>query len=174
MDSTKQVQHSTPRCGSFGLALLVVSVLFLFFAQDIDRSSLTAENDPGPRAFPVTISLLLLAGGTGQLIADLRRRRRLDTPVATGHLENPAEASDRRGLVNVVVLISALLIFLLLVAWIGFLASTFLFSLGMTWWLGARWWHALVFAVVLVLAIDVLFVRMFEVALPTGLLGAVV
>ncbi|MFV1964022.1 MAG: tripartite tricarboxylate transporter TctB family protein [Pirellulaceae bacterium] len=170
----KQTQPRTLRRGSFGLALMLVSVFFLFFAKDIGRSGLTADNDPGPRALPMAISLLLLAGGMWELAADLRCRfRPVSTPPTDDRLI-PEQAPSRGGLANVLFLVVALLLFLLLVHCVGFLWSTSLFALCMTWWLGARWWHALIFSAALVLVIDILFVHMFEVALPSGWFGFVV
>jgi hypothetical protein len=150
-----------------------VGALFLFFAKDIGRSGLIAEDDPGPRAMPIAISLFLIAGGLVQVAATWLSRIWPGKARPAGDQAREASGT-RRGLLNVFVLIGALLGFLLLVKVVGFLASTFLFALLMTWWLEARWWHALLFAVALVLVIYVLFVHMFEVALPEGLFGYVV
>jgi hypothetical protein len=155
------------------MALILVGALFLFFAKDIGRSGLIADDDPGPRAMPITISLLLIAGGLVQTaVTWLPRIWSREAPPANDRVR---EANGtRRGLLNVCVLIGSLLGFLALVQLVGFLASTFLFAFFLTWWLEARWWHALLFAVALTLVIDVLFVHMFEVALPSGLFGFVV
>jgi len=167
MESSPQLAGRR-RGSTFGFVLILVSAFFLYFAKDISRSGLTAANDPGPRALPVAICLLLLAGGLVDAGLEWWRRRCPVGDATVFEEERGDEAQRRGGLVNVLFLVVFLVGFLVLVSIIGFLPSTFLFAFGMTWRLGARWWHALVFAAVLVAVIYVLFVRMFEVPLPGG------
>jgi hypothetical protein len=151
----------------FGLWLIAVALFFLGFATQIERLEISNENDPGPRAFPVVLSLTLLVGGAVQTVIGLRGGRSKRTAGMTDQ-ESPAGGWDP------LLLASGLLIFLFIVPMVGFYGPTFVFAALMTRRLGARWWAAGTTAVVLILVIRTLFVGVFRVQLPEGVLGALV
>jgi hypothetical protein len=63
-------------------------------------------------------------------------------------------------------LLAALVLYLAVMPWMGFSASTFIFALVVMWRLGTRWWWAATAAGVIVVSIHLLFVTLFKVQLP--------
>ena len=156
-------QEKNPATASlwFGVWLIAVASFFLYFAGDINRLPSSDENDPGPKAFPVVLGIVLLVGGVYQVGAGW---------IATGSSPESSAAS-RRGLLDASILAFALLSFYFVVPWIGFYLPTFVFAFLITWRLGARWWSALLTAVVLLVVVYFLFVVAFRVQLPQGTIG---
>ena len=144
---------------------MAVALFFLIGATDIRRLEMSDKNDPGPRAVPVTLGLVLLIGGIIQISLGLIQRRR-STKVETVGL-----AGSRRGAKEAVLLGGALFFYYLLVPWAGFYAPTFIFGWVMAWRMGARWWAAGLAAALLIAVIRVLFVGLFRVQLPQGAYG---
>jgi hypothetical protein len=73
--------------------------------------------------------------------------------------------------VNALVLFAGLLLYLAAMPWCGFSVSTLLFSLGVMLRLGVRRALASVVSLSMIVAIHLLFVKLFKVQLPTGVLG---
>ncbi len=144
---------------SLGIALLVVGAFFFLFAGGIKTSAFAGKGDPGPRAIPVTLSIVLMLGGMLEIRAYAKRGR------------GPKE-EERRGKVwlqpgnkKVVVFTTMLLVYLITIPF-AFYASTFVFAALAVWYLGARWWAALLVSAAIVTVVWVLFVRLFLVPLP--------
>ena len=154
---------SEPSSFWFGAWLVVVAGLFLYFGASIKPLPFADENDPGPRAFPLVLSLFLLAGGCWQMIAAMATRR--SHPVSKS-----TEPSSREALL----VGGALLVYLFVVPWVGFLVPSAVLAALMAWRLGARKWAAGLTAIVLLLVIQLLFVRVFKVQLPQGVWGALI
>lgn len=151
-------------------ALLLVSALFLVFAKDIPRQGLAGNTDPGPRALPVAMALLVGVGGIVELARALRNRPRRFAASSSGD-DAPIGAAEDMSYRNFVVLTAAMLLYLVALSWFGFQLSTLLFTAGVLIWLGARWWVAVLASLAMVLVVRVLFVELFHVQLPAGAWG---
>jgi hypothetical protein len=172
--SMDRTDSSSERLGPslwFGVALIVVAVFFIYFSIDIKRLGLLDDNDPGPRAFPVVLSLTLLVGGLVQVIGSAIQYWRGGVADYDGEPETEILTAGRRDALVVGVMFLA---YLFAVPRLGFYLPTALFAWLMTWKLGAKWWSAVVTVVVLLVVIRVLFVGLFRVQLPQGVLGAMV
>lgn len=148
---------------SFPLFLLAAGVAALWFSRQIVASGLGQNSDPGPRVFPVALAIFLLLGAVYEWVrraAISRHQRGCPAPV-------PLDVR-LKALLPVFVLPSALAACLLLMPLIGFLGGTFLLAFGMIWWLGSRWWQGALYAFAMLLAVYLLFVRVFGVPLPSG------
>ncbi len=155
---------------TLGVALILVAAFFIVFAKDIPRVGLAGDADPGPRAFPLAMAIVVAAGGLIELIRaamSLRQTRgtRSHVSESTG-AKNIASA--RTSYKNFALLTGATFVYLVALSWLGFQISTLLFSSAVLSWLGARWWSALLAGLMIVIVVRVLFVGLFHVQLPVG------
>jgi hypothetical protein len=122
--------------------------------------ALGRNHDPGPRAFPVALAILLLiAVGTEAL----RGSRSMAAPAAA---TSEKEATVRLSSGNAVFLIAALLVYVFFLPKLGFALTTVLFGSVVMWKLGTRLWVSVVTSLLLVLVIHLLLVTLFKVQLP--------
>ncbi len=152
------------------------------------HNGLTGNNDPGPLALPLLLSLGLVVGGG---IEWLNRRRSRNTG-AGGALaihrqtdcdpgevrdvapdrETSASAAAVAGTGNDVLLVVAIMVaYVSLIPRLGFAAATLIFATLLARRFGARWSRAAFGAAVIVLFVWVLFVVIFRVQLPAGVMG---
>lgn len=155
---------------ALGTALVALGALAAFLAARIPYRPLGDTADPGPRAFPLLLGLFLAAGGLRELI-QLREAQR--AAAARGEpgpflLPDPRAAFPPRATLAVGL---AAILYVPAIAWLGFAASTALLVLGLMKGMGATWRWAVGTAIALVVVIHLLFVSLFRVQLPTGLLG---
>lgn len=146
---------------AFGLFLIAIGLFALFCARDIRQQSL-AVHDPGPRALPLICGWLMLVGGIVQVATALFRSRQHRL---RWKFEQPLrELCPSRTIWTLM----ALVLYLLLLPWVGYSLATVLF-LGITLKLfGSGWGETVVVTVVLVSLISILFERLFQVTLPQG------
>ena len=143
-------------------------------AAGYDRG-LTGNNDPGPLALPAVLGIALFCAACGEGVLRGARRRASGGPVpvvAAGVDETEGESPQGKAPVRQLVgTVAVLFLYGAAVQILGFPLSTLLFVSGASWWLGARWWSALLCAALMVIVVRLLFVNGFEVQLPGGLLG---
>lgn len=142
-----------------GVAFLGTAVLTLFLSRSIHSIGLGDNFDPGPKAFPIGLSLLLLVGA---FLEFYKSRKRTSLP---------GEPSDRAKTKTVLLLLCAFLIYVILLPWIGFALSTLLMATAMMILLGNSWKQSLGVSVLLISIIYLLFVMVFKVPLPGGMLN---
>lgn len=148
---------------SFPLFLVALGVATLWFARNIAASGLGQNSDPGPRVFPVALAVFLIFGAIYEWV----KRTAASRPEPTPPRGIPLNIR-LRDLLPIFLLPGALVIYLLVMPLAGFLATTFLLAFGMTFWLGSRWWQSGLYALGMILAVYLLFVRVFGVPLPSG------
>jgi putative tricarboxylic transport membrane protein len=151
-----------------GTALMLLAAVAFWFALDIGRTGTGGGHDPGPRFFPMLLSVLLLVSGTVQAAWGLFQRADSRPADAEAGLD---ESLTKSRPYRWLILLAVLVVYVVAMAWVGFALSTVAMSAGMMVWLGNRWWVAVAVAVVMVVAVRLLFVVMFRVQLPTGELG---
>ncbi len=154
--------------------MLLAAGLFGFCARDIPRSGLAGAADPGPRALPLAMVMVVAAGGLVELTrASMLRFRAAgagptqESPDGQADAELPAPMSYQK----FGILAGAVLVYLLALTWLGFQISTVVFVSSVLTWLGARWWSATLSGVVIVLIVRILFGELFHVQLPEGAFG---
>jgi putative tricarboxylic transport membrane protein len=151
-----------------GVALVLLGASAFWFAGDIGRTGTGGGNDPGPRFFPMLLSLMLVIFGLLQAVIGFFRCSEAGSAAAQapGALPDAAPRSRRW-----LIMLAVLVVYVIAMDWIGFSASTFLMAVGLMIWLGNRWWVAVVVAVLMVAVVRLLFVVLFRVQLPAGELG---
>ena len=142
-----------------GAAFLGTAVLTLFLSRSIHSIGLGNNFDPGPKAFPIGISLLLLIGA---FLEFYKSRKRTSVP---GEKTNGAKTK------TVLLLLCAFLIYVILLPWVGFALSTLVMATAMMILLGNSWKQSLAVSIILITLIYLLFVLLFKVPLPTGVFG---
>ncbi|TVS10325.1 MAG: tripartite tricarboxylate transporter TctB family protein, partial [Planctomycetaceae bacterium] len=128
-------------------------------------------HDPGPRFFPRLLSWILLAFGIGYavqaaLVAFLPGLGSQGIQPVQQDGAPSAQIGWRW-----LILLALLVLYVFAIGWVGFSVSTWLMATGMMIGLGNRWWVAAGVALVMVVAVRVLFVILFRVQLPAGELG---
>ena len=149
----------------FAVALIIVGGSCLAIGLRIEESALSGEHDPGPKALPLALSGLLLIGGIGACIARVVARDETD---ATSINETGPETV---GFGNAPASLGAFLLYVIAIPWLGFQLSTLTFVSGMLIWLGARWWSALLMAMLVICVVRFVFGNLFYVQLPEGAFG---
>ena len=162
----KQTRRRCTGDVSLSLFWIGLGLFFLWFARDIPQASFTSAGDPGPRAFPQWLGLVLVIGGTWEL---LRQRAGQIHPVGSA-LDK--EESSRRPL-NALIVLIAVGLYIPAVSWIGFSVATLIVVTGLLRFLGSRWWLSATVAVSLLVLIQLLFGYGFNVPLPTNHWGLV-
>jgi putative tricarboxylic transport membrane protein len=145
----------------------LVAAIGVFTLVDATTIAARADNAVGPRAFPYAVGALLVATGVAAIIATAR-----------GKLGQAEEGEDvdgdvRTDWVTVGKLVAVLIAHLVLIDIAGWpVAATVLFF-GAAWTLGAVWWRALPIAVLLALAVQVVFASGLGLSLPAGIFEGV-
>ena len=157
--------HVSTRNGSTaGLVWLVFGLFFLLGAIPIARPRTVADADPGPRAIPLCLSLILLSTGMVQVTSGLRHRRRAPERHDPSPLP-PGQVNYSRLALG---FFFSLWVYLAAIWLAGFLLATFLYATLSMRVLGTRWIPSGTVSVVLTAAIYLLFEVVFSVLLPLG------
>lgn len=120
---------------------------------------------PGPGLFPGIVGVLFVLFGLALVVQ-----------AATGHVASidtgDVEREERgRAILNIVVIVAAVPIYTVLSAWLGFIITMMLVSLGVMLHLRVRLLTALTVAVIASPAIDYVFRSVLRVPLPLGPFG---
>ena len=140
-----------------GIALVGLAVVVVSLAQSIRALGLGDNFDPGSKAFPVGLAVVL---GIGGLIE-----------VWQGWQSGPAAKAAPGQTKTAAILLLGLGAYVWLLPWLGFAVSTLVGATAMMVWLGNPWSRSLIASVVLIGVIYALFVIGFKVPLPGGVLN---
>lgn len=148
-----------------------VGLFFLVFAFWIQPTGPISPGDPGPRMFPVALSLLLLLGSVWLAVAPSfavrpAGRETLGPPES----QSTAEAEDTAGQRLVWLLLVGLVVMLMLFPLSGFSLTTLAGATLLLWRLGSSLRAAGLGALSLVVIVKLMFTHLFEVQLPEGYL----
>jgi hypothetical protein len=128
------------------------------YAAEDNRPRVVTTSDPGPWSFPAALATLLVAGCMAVAGSTLWQR--------TQNVDSQRVEFQPGRMFNLVLLIVALLVYLAVMPWAGFLVSTQIFATAMMIRLGVRVHTALLVATTMLLVVYVLFVWQFRVVLP--------
>ncbi|MBT5706655.1 tripartite tricarboxylate transporter TctB family protein [bacterium] len=155
-----------------GVGLALLGALAIGLALQIEVLGLGQNQDPGPRAFPMVLGVVLLIGGLFEVATSVVR---IDSSKSNGDQGDEGVKANHsvsiNGPMNMILIFVGLCLYVGLIGVLGFVLSTFLFAVSMMIRLGVRLRISLLSSLGLLLGIHLLFVRLFKVQLPAGMLG---
>lgn len=140
-----------------GIGLIGLAITTAGLTPSIRALGLGENFDPGAKAFPLGLAVILGLGGMVECVLGWKSRGTETAP--TGRSKTPA------------ILLLGLGAYVLLLPWLGFALSTVLMATGMMVWLGQSWPRAALASAGLVGLVYLLFVVAFKVPLPGGVLN---
>lgn len=155
----------------FGAALILVGGAAIGLALQIDVLGLGQNQDPGPRAFPIVLGTILLLGGLYEVASSFGGGRAELVDEVGGGDSKGETTGGKNGRKSMGLIFIGICLYVGTIASLGFTLSTFLFAVSMMIRLGVRWQVSLASTLGLLLGIHLLFVRLFKVQLPDGMLG---
>lgn len=145
---------------AIGLFLIIFSVAVLWHVQSFP----SLENGyPGPSLFPSVLGVLFIVCGIGLIIQGVKKREKL-LMFDTASLTLP-------GLLNILIVLGAIVCYILLAEYVGFLIFSFAVLLILMKWLKVKTVSSVLMAVGVTVAIYILFAKILLVPLPWGLWG---
>lgn len=165
-----QPSNETESSPWLGAGLFAIGSIAAVLAADIRKTGIGENNDPGPGAFPVTLSLLLVAGGLTQWALWFRARRAgasINPPTNRSGGHPSAGARNARVLALAA---TVLALYLAALPALGFPICSLVFVIFWARYLKAGWIGSVLTAGILVAVIHALFAVFFKVQLPRGAL----
>ncbi len=156
----------SPENLAFGIFLIFIATTILFFSQSI-RVNDFGNHDPGPRVIPIAMAVIMLLGGIVEVVSGFRVVPVPLQPQPQALEQTASNADWKRGLSVLI----GLLAYLIVMNWLGFLVCTLIFGSIALISLGSRWWTALLSSLCIVVIVQILFVELFHVSLPTSVWG---
>ncbi len=152
----------------YGISLLATSIFVLVYSTRFPDFIVRRQKLPGPRFFPAILAIIIIAAGiyviASQLAKMVIRRRSSEPPQEV--LEE--DKMTRRGFLNVLAVVAGVFFYIIMVEITGFNLTTFAFSFLLMLMLNVRWWRAIIYSLVLVVAIVLIFGYGFRIPLPEG------
>ncbi len=152
------------------LVLVLFGAVFLLY--DI-KYPLDELANPGPGVFPLFVGTVLAILAFWQLVRSLRKTKPLGGENGGTEEIRPVTETSRRdaGEARVLLMIAVFVSYLLMVKWVGFFASNFLFVIVSSRLLGAKDWKSpLLLSVGIDLFCYLLFEVWLKVSFPKGIL----
>ena len=144
---------------ALGVSLLAVAVLAVWMGFGIAVPRNASVFDPGPRAFPLLLAIVIGIGGLveiGRSVVAGRSDRRLVDDLRAW----------KRSCVGGAIVIG----YVVCITPVGFILATVVFGTALLIYLGQTWWRAALAAVVLALVVHLSFGKLFLVDPPRGIL----
>ena len=143
-----------------GVLLIIFACIVLIHVQSFP----TLENGyPGPALFPEVLCVLFIGCGIGLVIQGIRRREKV--------LKFDLGTITLAGWINIVFVLGAVVCYIFLAEFLGFLIFSFVILMILMKWLKVKTLPSLAMSAVVTLAIYMLFAKMLLVPLPWGLWG---
>jgi len=145
---------------AIGLLLIIFACAVLVHVQSFPKLD---NGYPGPALFPKVLSILFIFCGIGLTIQGIRHRERL--------LNVDLGAVTLAGWLNIAFVLGAVVCYIFLAEYIGFLIFSFAILMALMKWFRVKLLPSLVMSVAVTLAIYLLFAKILLVPLPWGLWG---
>jgi len=145
---------------AIGLFLIIFSAVVLWHVQSFPSLD---NGYPGPALFPSVLAVLFIICGVGLIVQGVRQREKL-LKFDTGTL-------TLSGLLNIVFVLGAIVCYIFLAEYIGFLIFSFAVLVALMKWLNVKTLSSIAMAVGVTLVIYLLFAKALLVPLPWGLWG---
>jgi len=145
---------------AIGLLLIVFACAVLVHVQSFPKLD---NGYPGPALFPEVLAVLFIFCGLGLIIQGIRQREKV--------LKYDLGSVTLAGWINIAFVLGAVVCYIFLVEYIGFLIFSFVILMILMKWLKVKILPSLVMSIVVTFAIYLLFAKILLVPLPWGLWG---
>jgi hypothetical protein len=146
---------------SVGTLLVILACCVWGLSSGIDAGGFDTNRDPGPRLLPLTLAGILGLVGCGFVVSVFLGKGVVVTGADRGNYS----------IGPVLKLIGLLVVYLLVMPWIGFVLGSSLFMLTLLRLWGERWSSAGLATFILVFGVKVIFTFIFKAPLPVSELG---
>ena len=119
----------------------------------------------GPAFFPNVIAVIFIITGVIELVIGF-----FFTKHHNFELKNIWQQIKRPGFINIIIIISVFILYIIFVSVLGFISSTLIFLFIVMWRLKVPVWKNIIYSAVLTGTIIIIFVKLFTVTLPSGIL----
>ena len=145
----------------------IIGFVMIFFgiAVVVQTMGFPAQPDghPGPEFFPNVLAVLFMLAGVTMIAGSIRRGEKI--------LEVQAPGLGVSAVVNILIVLSIIVLYILVSDYLGFLFTSFVLMGFLMKWLGVTWNWTLVMSAALTMGIYLLFAKVLLVPLPWGLWG---
>jgi putative tricarboxylic transport membrane protein len=145
---------------AIGLFLIVFAAAVLWHVQNFPSLD---NGYPGPALFPSVLAVLFIFCGVGLIFQGIRQRENL--------LKFDIGGLTLAGFLNIIFVLGAIICYIFLAEYIGFLIFSFAVLLALMKWLKVKTHSSILMALGVTFVIYLLFAKMLLVPLPWGLWG---
>lgn len=145
---------------TFGFLLIIISTVVIAISSTFPEAVAAGKRIPGPGFFPTLIGIALIIGGIYQIKEGLKTRD-----------DESKKIECNWGTVNIVLVVISLIVYSIVMQWLGYALSTLIFSIPLMIRLKAGKVKAVFFSIFITIFIVLVFGQVFKIQLPMGTLG---
>lgn len=148
----------------FGIILVGIALFVILRSRTFPPFVLAGNKLPGPGFFPVILSILLGGAGIYECVLAFRQ-------YGLRPSRKYRDLLGDWGNQNILIIILGLILYVLVVDTLGYLVTTFVFSVLLMVRLKTGWFRGILVSSIVVALIMVIFVKVFKIQLPYGIFG---
>jgi putative tricarboxylic transport membrane protein len=146
-----------------GIVLLIIAIFVIIISLGFPSFISFGQKLPGPNFIPVILSIILIISGSYEILRALFNRHEIQP-------KKPSkEYINNWGNQNVIIIILGFILYIPIVQKLGFVITTFIFSLILMVRLKTGLLRGIIISAILVTIIMLLFTKLFRVPLPEGI-----
>lgn len=148
----------------FGIILLVLSFLVIYFSRSFPEFKSGDKVLPGPRFFPILLSVFFIIAGVVEIYRAYKSDRKLFIKINFKYLLN-------KGNLDLLLLVGLLLIYVPLINKLGFIIGSVIFTVILMLRLNVPLFKSILVSILGITVIQIMFEKLFMIYLPDGLLS---
>jgi len=152
----------------FGVFLIVLALLVLYFGWSFPAYRIRGETLPGPKFFPFTLAVVLMIVGAYYIIKSVVMIKKKMIP------KDSSIAFEERftfeGIKNIVAVVAAILFFVPIIEFLGFILGTIIVSSVLLMILNVKVLRSIIYSTILAVMIFLIFGTLFRLPLPEGVI----
>ncbi|KUK80538.1 MULTISPECIES: tripartite tricarboxylate transporter TctB family protein [unclassified Mesotoga] len=152
----------------FGVFLIVLALLVLYFGWSFPAYRIRGETLPGPKFFPFTLAVVLMIVGAYYIIKSVVMIKKKMIP------KDSSIAFEERftfeGIKNIVAVVAAILFFVPIIEFLGFILGTIIVSSVLMMILNVKVLRSIIYSTILAVMIFLIFGTLFRLPLPEGVI----
>lgn len=149
-----------------GIVCVVVGTVVILLAGTFPKGAASSMQLTGPAFFPNLLAIVLILLGVYQIIIGFANKGSYPGYSARKLVNEFKKPKS----ITVLVIIGMFIFFIMFLKMLGFFITSFLFLLVLQWQLRIIWWKNLVTSAVFLGIIYLIFVEVFTISLPPGIL----